>query len=168
VTTRDRNDRQQPFNLRVAGSGHETAATTGAVYDIAHLQIFQGDQLRGLAFGGSNPPPGRRVIAQTLHDPAVQNVPDPNGPPGSVEIAPDGSVAALVPARRALSWQTVDPGGQPVVRERYWISFQPGEIRTCTSCHGLSSADQIGRPPPTNPPQALNQLLQHLKSIGSL
>lgn len=168
VTTRDRNDRQQPFNLRVAGSGHETAATTGAVYDIAHLQIFQGDQLRGLAFGGSSPPPGRRVIAQTLHDPAVQNVPDPSGPPGSVEIAPDGSVAALVPARRALSWQTVDPGGQPVVRERYWISFQPGEIRTCTSCHGLSSADQIGRPPPTNPPQALNQLLQHLKSIGSL
>ena len=40
----------------------------------------------------------------------------PGGPPGSVPIAADGSVAAFVPARRALSWQTTDPGGEAVVR----------------------------------------------------
>ncbi len=167
-TTRDRNDRQQPFNLRVAGTTHETVATGGVVYDIAHLQLFQGDLLRSLTFGGSSVAQGRRVIAKSLHDPSVDNPPNPGGPPGSVAIAPDGSIAALVPARRALSWQTVDANGAPVVRERYWITFQPGEIRTCTSCHGLSTADQIDRPPPTNAPQALNLLLQHLKSDGSL
>jgi len=108
------------------------------------------------------------VIAQEMHDASAANPPNPSGPPGSVQIAPDGSMAALVPARRAMSWQTVDGQGAPVVRERYWITFQPGEIRTCTSCHGLSSADQLGRPAPTNKPQALNRLLQHLKNNGSL
>jgi hypothetical protein len=168
VTTRDRNDRQQPFNLHVAGTNHETVAAPGRVYDLAHLQLFQGDLVRGLTFGTGNIAPGRRVIAQQMHDAIGENPPNPGGPAGSVPIAPDGSIAALVPARRALSWQTVDPQGAPVVRERYWISFQPGEIRTCTSCHGLSSADQLNRPPPTNVPQALNRLLQHLKSNGSL
>jgi hypothetical protein len=168
VTTRDRNDRQQPFNLHVAGSTHQTVATGGRVYDLAHLQLFQGDLLRGLTFGTGIIAPGRRVIAQEMHDAMPDNPPNPTGPPGSVQIAPDGSVAALVPARRALSWQTVDPQGAPVVRERYWITFQPGEIRTCTSCHGLSSADQLGRPPPTNKPEALNLLLRHLRNNGSL
>ena len=168
VTTRDRNDRQQPFNLQVEGSGHQTVAVPGHVYDLAHLQLFQADLLRGLTFGTGHIAPGRRVIAQPMHDAAAENPPNPSGPPGSVQIGPDGSMAALVPARRAMSWQTVDATGAPVVRERYWITFQPGEIRTCTSCHGLSSADQLGRPPPTNQPQALNRLLQHLKGNGSL
>jgi hypothetical protein len=75
-------------------------------------------------------------------------------------------MAALVPARRAMTWQLTDPAGDPVVRERYWISFQPGEIRSCPSCHGTSRSDQLGRPAPTNEPQALTALLQYLKSIG--
>lgn len=67
-------------------------------------------------------------------------------------IAPDGSIAAFVPARRALSWQTTDPAGTPVVRERYWLTFQPGEIRTCFACHGINTTDQANRPAPTNSP----------------
>ena len=39
-------------------------------------------------------------------------------------------MAAFVPARRAMTWQLTDPAGAPVVRERYWLTFQPGEIRT--------------------------------------
>ena len=44
-----------------------------------------------------------------------------------------------------------DSAGTGVVRERYWLSFQPGEIRVCTSCHGLNSKDQAGQSTPTNP-----------------
>ncbi len=170
VTTRDANDKQQPYNLRVPG-GVQTVGTGGKVYDVEHLQIFQGDQVRGL----QNPPflaphltGGRRVLAQELHDSDAINPPNPTGPGGSVRVAPDGSVAALVPARRAMAWQLTDGEGDAVVRERYWVTFQPGEVRTCFSCHGVNGQDQSGSPPPTNKPQALKTLLQHLKSQGAL
>ena len=45
------------------------------------------------------------------------------GPSGAVRIALDGSFSAVVPARRALSWQLTDPQHKPVVRERYWVTF---------------------------------------------
>ena len=63
-----------------------------------------------------------------------------------------------------MTWQLTDPSGEPVVRERYWLTFQPGEIRVCASCHGLNSADQAGQAVPVNPPEALRQLLQYWKT----
>ena len=98
VTVRDAADKQQPFNLRVAGS---TASRPGKVYDVSYMQFFQADQLRGIG-GTESPRDGRRVLARTMHDPGVKN-PPATGPAGSVEIAADGSMAALVPARRAMS-----------------------------------------------------------------
>ena len=83
---------------------------------------------------------------------------------GHVTLGPDGSLAAFVPARRALSWQLEDPVGEAVVRERYWLSFRPGEIRSCASCHGLNTDNQAGGGIPTNTPQALTDLLQHWKT----
>ncbi|MCB0004495.1 MAG: hypothetical protein KDH86_18270, partial [Anaerolineae bacterium] len=157
VTTRDDFDLQQPFNLRVAGGGAQTIGAPGTIYDVTAMQLFQADLIRGLG-GTEEPDPGRRVLAQPLHDPAVQNPPT-SGPPGSVAVAPDGSVAAFVPTSRALSWQLTDGDGVGVVRERYWLTFQPGEIRVCTSCHGLSEFDQAGNGPPQNTPAALVQLL---------
>ncbi|HBL32043.1 MAG TPA: hypothetical protein DD490_34910, partial [Acidobacteria bacterium] len=82
----------------------------------------------------------------------------------SVRIAADGSVAAFVPAGRALTWQLTGTQGQAVVRERYWLTFQPGEIRTCSSCHGPSSRDQANHTAPTNPPAALASLLRYWKT----
>lgn len=79
-------------------------------------------------------------------------------PNGSVPIAADGSMAAIIPARRAMSWQSVDMDGNAVVRERYWISAQPGEIRSCGGCHGVNELDQAGATPATNVPQALVEL----------
>ncbi|HEX4963931.1 MAG TPA: hypothetical protein VF173_24105 [Thermoanaerobaculia bacterium] len=76
----------------------------------------------------------------------------------------DGHTGVFLPARRALTWQLTDGAGQGVVRERYWLTFQPGEIRVCTSCHGLNSRDQQGRPAPTNPPEALRSLLRFWKT----
>ncbi len=158
VTSRDRADRQQPFNLRVPG-GVETRGGAGVTYDITHLQVFQGDQVRG--YGGTiDPEPGRRVLAQVLHDPAALAAnPPTSGPAGSVAIAADGSVAAVVPAGRALAWQTTDSSGAPVVRERFWISSQPGEIRVCDGCHGVNRVNQAGQPPAVQPPLALRDVL---------
>lgn len=163
VTTRDRNDRQQPFNLRVAGTSTQTLGAGGKIYDVSHLQIFQADQLRGIG-GTTSPRAGRRVLAQAMHDPAVRNPPLSGAPAGSVAVAADGSVAAFVPARRALSWQLTAPNGTPVVRERYWVTAQPGEVRVCTSCHGLNTASQANQPEPNNEPQALRQLLAYWRT----
>ncbi|HYN23191.1 MAG TPA: hypothetical protein VE078_19690, partial [Thermoanaerobaculia bacterium] len=162
VTTRDLADRQQPFNLQVSGGGARTVATGGRVYAVSHLQIFQADQVRGIG-GPADPRPGRRVLARTMHDPKARN-PAAGGPAGSVRVAADGSTAAFVPARRALTWQLTDPAGTGVVRERYWLTFQPGEVRACTSCHGPSSVDQLNRPAPANTPQALRELLRFWKT----
>lgn len=159
VTTRDELDRQQPYNLRVPG-GVETTGNDGLRYDVAHFQVLQGDQVRG--YGGTDKPsPGRRVLARWLNDAAAArfNPPHPDGPTGSTVIAPDGSVAMFVPARRALSWQLTAPDGTPVVRERYWVSLQPGEIRACDGCHGATPTNQAGAPIAENPPMALSELL---------
>lgn len=163
LTSRDKNDRQQPTNLRVNGTSTQKIPNAGKIYDISKLEFFQGDLIRGYSSGGSN---GRRVLAQRMH--SVEDGINPllvGANTGSVQIAEDGSMAAFVPARRALSWQIVDPVGEPVVRERYWVTFQPGEIRVCASCHGVNSSDQTGDPAPTNPPLALAQLIAHWKNL---
>ncbi len=158
-TSRDRSDRTQPFNLRVPG-GVTTTGTTGKIYDISSLQIVQADLIRG--YGNR---PGRRVIGQFMHDPAAQNPANPTGPAGSVKVGADGSSAALVPARRALSWQLTDAAGAPVVRERNWLTFQPGEIRTCAACHGVNSRSQANLSTPMNKPEALRELLRYWKGL---
>lgn len=169
VTTRDDLDIQQPFNLRVPG-GAQTLGGAGKIYDLAALQLFQADQLRGWTGGYSDTPrPGRRVLAQPMHDSSALLLNRAaNGPPGSVAVASDGSVAAFVPARRAMTWQLTDAAGQGVVRERYWLTFQPGEVRVCASCHGLSQYDQAGHLAPTNSPEALRALLKAWKALQNL
>lgn len=161
VTTRDVADRQQPFNLRVPG-GAQTIGAGGQVYDVKHMQFFQGDAVRGIG-GPATPRAGRRTIAREMHDPEAKNPPAPGGPAGSVLLGADGSMAAMVPAHRAMTWQLTSPAGAPVVRERYWLSFQAGEIRICTSCHGLNTEDQAGESVPLNSPEALRTLLRYWK-----
>ena len=159
ATTRDAPDKQQPFNLRVPG-GVQTVTGAGQVYDIAHFQVVQGDQVRGYG-GTSTPQAGRRVLSRWLNDLAALrfNKPHPTGPAGSVPIAADGSIAVFVPAQRALSWQVNAPNGDPVVRERYWLNLQPGEIRACDGCHGATPSNQNGQGLATNTPLALRELL---------
>jgi hypothetical protein len=156
VTARDGADKQQPYNLRVAGSATQKVKGSAKTFDVAHLQLYQADQLRGLG-GTASPRAGRRVLARPLHD--------ANAGLSSVQVASDGSVAAFVPARRAMSWQLTDGAGTPVVRERYWLTFQPGEVRVCAACHGVNSRDQMGDPPPQNSPEALRALLRTWKSL---
>jgi len=155
VVSRDvtvRADRQQDFNLKVAWSGHQSAEEGVTPKEIGFLQFFEGQQVRGYDRAG------RRVLARPM-DPAL-NPALPGAPEGAVRIGDDGSMAAFVPAGRALSWQTTATDGTPAVRERYWLTFKAGEIRACTNCHGLNREDVFGRPTPTNEPQALRTLLQ--------
>lgn len=160
ITSRDRADKQQPFNLRVPGGVSRVAPNTnGKTYDIAHLQVVEAKALRGYATGG-----GRRVLAQPMDATNVKN-PVTAGPKGSVQIASDGSTAAFVPANRALAWQTTTPDGVPVVRERVWVTFQKGEIRVCASCHGVNKVDQAGFAPPLNKPEALRTLMRYWKTL---
>ena len=66
-----------------------------------------------------------------------------------------------------MTWQLTDSSGNGIVRERFWVTFQPGEIRVCASCHGLNEKDQAGQVAPTNPPEALRQLLQYWQNNQS-
>jgi hypothetical protein len=177
VTARDRADVQQPFNLAVAGATTQTrGTTTGALYSVSHMQLFQADQIRGYA--GGKPPqqggvvkPGRRPLAVPLHDAAAVTAMGTHlsGPPSSVPLGADGSMAAFMPAGRATSWQLIDGSksgwSQAIVRERNWLSFKPGERRVCGSCHGVNTKDQAGNAAPQNPPQALGTLLSAWKAV---
>jgi len=161
VTARDAADKEQPDNLRVPG-GASSILNTRKVYDITHLQFLQADYLRGYLFGPNGQQPGRRVLATPMHATTNFNYVStkPNSPIGGTEIMSDGSQATFIPANRAVTWQlTGTNNNDMVVRERYWISFRPGEVRTCANCHGINADDQLGRPAPTNAPLALRQLL---------
>lgn len=149
ITTRDRADKQQPYNLSVGTSNGD------GFYRIDGLHFLQADQVRGYTVINQ----GRRPIARSLNSVTVPNAMKLANKEGTYKIEQDGSVAALVPAGRALSWELVDHVGEPVVRERIWATFQAGEVRVCASCHGINERDQLGRKPPTNAPLALAKLL---------
>jgi len=149
-----RADEQQPFNLAVPG-GVSTVAEGGTPEEVGFIQFFQADQVRAYAEHRK----GRRPIPREMHDAPS----DSTAVPGAYRIGTDGSFAALVPARRAMTWQLTAPDGTPVVRERYWVTFQPGEIRACPNCHGVNRGDVVlGEGAPENAPEALAPLIQSL------
>lgn len=162
ISARDvtvRADRQQEYNLKVAWSAHQNAEQESTPAEVGYLQILNGQYVRSLE-GRS----GRRQLARFIDQLESYN-PDagPDAPVSTVRVGDDGSAAAFIPARRATTWQLTDPDGAPIVRERYWITFQPGEIRACTNCHGVNNTDVFGEPAPTNDPQALVTLLNWWK-----
>ena len=171
VTSRDAADQQQPYNLHVAvAGGTQTLGNANQLYDISEMQFFESDQVRGFGTPAA-PLPGRRTLTRYLNDAhAVRFNPNAATNPGAQPIAADGSVALFVPAQRAMTWTTLAPASSPtnpawvaanapVVRERYWIEYQPGEIRACDGCHGVNVTNQAGLPAATNTPQALIDLL---------
>jgi hypothetical protein len=65
VTTRDHADKQQPFNLQIAGTSTQTLGAGGKIYP-GPSSVFQADQIRGIGMHKSTDTPraGRRVIAR--------------------------------------------------------------------------------------------------------
>jgi hypothetical protein len=166
VTARDAADKQQPYNLAIPGGAQTIGTNTGKTYNITHLQFLQADYLRGYTFGTTDVQPGRRILATPMHAAANLNYASSlaNPPLGGTELMSDGSQATLVPAGRAVTWQLTGVTNESVIKERYWVTFRPGEVRTCANCHGINAVDQAGRPPPTNEPAALRQLLRLWKT----
>lgn len=171
VTKRDLHDRQQPFNLKISWSNTQTTGTSGTIYSVGWIQFLQADLRRGYTLGAGSPAPGRRVVATPLHDTLAENVQSTGAPAGSLKLGDDGSFAAILPAGKAITWHLLDNDTAKTsqVKERFWVTFQPGEIRTCANCHGINTSDQSGTVAnpvgkPTNAPAALAALLTQWKA----
>ena len=58
---------------------------------------------------------------------------------GIVPVEKDGSAYFYVPADRNVFFQSLDENFMEVQRERTYVNYRPGEIRTCIGCHERSS-----------------------------
>jgi hypothetical protein len=87
----------------------------------------------------------------------------PRVPWGVVPVEKDGSAHFVVPANRNLFFQALDGNFRELQRERTYVNYAPGEVRSCTGCHGdarhTPSAEKPGtrlamqRPPSIPQPQ---------------
>lgn len=57
---------------------------------------------------------------------------------GVVPVERDGSAHFLVPANRSLFLQALDGNFRELQRERTYVNYAPGEVRSCVGCHGQS------------------------------
>ena len=62
---------------------------------------------------------------------------------GDVPVQPDGSVRFRVPADTAVYFQLLDEDRMELRRMRSFISFQPGESRSCAGCHETRSGAPV-------------------------
>jgi len=74
---------------------------------------------------------------------------------GIVPVEKDGSACFEVPADRNIFFQALDKDFREVQRERTYVNYRPGEVRSCTGCHGESG--HVGRPIGSETPIALNR-----------
>jgi len=82
---------------------------------------------------------------------------------GVVPVEKDGSAYFTVPANRNIFYQALDENFREIQRERTYVNYHPGEVRSCVGCHGRNNhtADSAGgrapiamtRPPSTPQPQ---------------
>ena len=79
-------------------------------------------------WGGDNAFQQHAVISRGAHHaPKVQW--------GVVPVEADGSAHFTVPADRNIFLQALDENYMEVQRQRTYINYRPGEIRTCVGCH---------------------------------
>ncbi len=82
---------------------------------------------------------------------------------GVVPVEADGSAYFTVPAKRNIFFQALDKDFRELQRERTYVNYQPGEVRSCVGCHaqgGGTSHPQstqttiaLGRDPSVPQPQ---------------
>ncbi|HUT91869.1 MAG TPA: hypothetical protein VMY37_20410 [Thermoguttaceae bacterium] len=58
---------------------------------------------------------------------------------GVVPVEEDGSAHFVVPAGRSIFFQALDANFREIQRERTYVNYAPGEVRSCTGCHGQSN-----------------------------
>jgi len=86
---------------------------------------------------------------------------------GVVPVEEDGSAHFVVPANRSIFLQALDADFREIQRERTYVNYAPGEVRSCTGCHGqshrtpgMASATPLAlsRPPSLPEPQPCDRL----------
>ncbi len=80
---------------------------------------------------------------------------------GVVPVEEDGSACFTVPANRSLFLQALDEDFQEIQRERTYVTYRPGEVRSCTGCHGRSN--EVGHAVTSGTPLALTRAPSNLK-----
>jgi mono/diheme cytochrome c family protein len=58
---------------------------------------------------------------------------------GVVPVEADGSAQFVVPSGRNIFYQALDESFREVQRERTYVNYAPGEVRSCTGCHGQAN-----------------------------
>jgi len=86
---------------------------------------------------------------------------------GVVPVEKDGSAYFVVPAGRDIFYQALDENFREIQRERTYVNYASGELRSCTGCHAQSGNSGAGsgsnsllalkRPPSTPQPQPCDQ-----------
>jgi len=74
---------------------------------------------------------------------------------GIVPVEEDGSACFHVPADRNIFFQALDEQYMEVQRERTYVNYRPGEIRSCVGCHERTGV--TGRQPEGLVPLALTR-----------
>ena len=74
---------------------------------------------------------------------------------GVVPVEKDGSAQFLVPANRSIFLQALDEQFRELQRERTYVNYAPGEVRSCTGCHGQSHRTAVAGSSPK--PMALTR-----------
>ena len=82
---------------------------------------------------------------------------------GVVPVEKDGSAFFKVPAKRNIFFQALDENFMEIQRERTYVNYSPGEVRSCSGCHGrnnntahttaTNTTMAMKRPPSTPQPQ---------------
>ena len=68
---------------------------------------------------------------------------------GVVPVEPDGSAYFTVPAERNIFFQALDKDFRELQRERTYVNYQPGEVRSCVGCHAQGGGASHPRTPQT-------------------
>lgn len=68
---------------------------------------------------------------------------------GVVPVEEDGSAYFVVPAGRNIFYQALDADFREIQRERTYVNYAPGELRSCTGCHAQSGNSGSERPSDT-------------------
>jgi mono/diheme cytochrome c family protein len=95
---------------------------------------------------------------------------------GEVPVEADGSAAFYVPSNVSVYFQLLDANKQEIKRMRSFISFQPGESRSCVGCHEtravaaenqLSFSISMKHEPstPVSPPWGTKRCINYLADI---
>ncbi|MBN1818509.1 MAG: hypothetical protein JW828_14195 [Sedimentisphaerales bacterium] len=89
---------------------------------------------------------------------------------GVVPVEEDGSAYFTVPANRNIFFQALDENFRELQRERTYVNYRPGEVRSCVGCHGRNNhtvdharprAPLALRRPPSAPQPQPCDLVEH-------